>query len=284
MPSAHPILSAPMGSGKAPKKPLARAPARLARPRAAPKRGRPSELESMRQELSEAREQQAATSEVLGVISRSKADVQPVFDSVVTHAVRLCAGDYSFGYLRTPDGFRYVASAGGTPELMAVERREVQLHGRGRLVGRVAIEERAIHIPDVLEDDEYALHAEQRAGGFRTLLGVPMKRDDRELVGVIGVARNEVRPFTSREIQLVETFADQAAIAIENVRLFNETQEALERQTALAEILRVISSSPTDVQPVLDAIAESAARLCAAASASMYLTDGNALRRLAAKG
>src|SRR6266550_1895791 len=180
-----------MGSGKAPKKPLTRAPARLARPPAPPKRGRPSELESMRQELSEAREQQAATDEVLRVISRSKADVQPVFDSVVTQAVRLCAGDYSFGYLRTPDGFRYVASAGGTPDLVAIERRELQPRGRGSLVGRVAIEERVIHISDVLEDAEYALHTEQQAGGFRTLLGVPMKGDDDELVGVIGVARNE---------------------------------------------------------------------------------------------
>jgi signal transduction histidine kinase len=238
----------------------------------------PSDLEATRQELREALEQQAATSDVLKVISRSKADVQPVFDSVVTHAVRLCAGDYSFGYLRTPDGIRYVASAGGTPEMVAIERRELQQRGRGSLVGRVAIEERVVQIPDVLEDPEYKLQAEQRAGGFRTLLGVPMKRGDGALVGVIGVARNEVRPFTAREIQLVETFADQAVIAIENVRLFNETKEALERQTATSEVLRVISSSPTDVQPVLDAIVESAARFCAAEDATVGLLDGDLWR------
>jgi signal transduction histidine kinase len=234
--------------------------------------------------LRDALEQQAATSDVLKVISRSKADVQPVFDSVVTHAVRLCAGDYSFGYLRTPDGFRYVASAGGTPELIAIERRELQQRGRGSMVGRVAIEERAIHIPDVLEDDEYALHAEQRAGGFRTLLGVPMKRDDGEVVGVIGVARSEVRPFTSREIQLVETFADQAAIAIENVRLFTETKEALERQTAIGEILRAIAGSPTDIHPVLEAITASAIRFCAAEDALVMLPEGQVLRLAAHTG
>ncbi len=238
----------------------------------------PSDLEATRQELREAREQQAATSEVLKVISRSAADLQPVFDSVVTNANRLCAGDYGFVYVEAADGFRNVAAFGGSPEWIEMNRRELRHRGRDSLVGRVALEERVVQIPDVLEDPEYKLQAEQRAGGFRTLLGVPMKRGDGALVGVIGVARNEVRPFTAREIQLVETFADQAVIAIENVRLFNETTEALERQTALAEILRVIARSPTDVQPVLDAIAESAARFCAAEDVSVGLLEGEMWR------
>ena len=183
-------------------------------------------LENIRlfNETKEALEQQTATNEILKLISRSAADLQPVFDSVVENANRLCAGDYAFVYLAEGSGFRNVAAFGGSPELAEINRQELRYRGRGTLVGRVALEERVVQIPDVLEDAEYTLHAAQRAGGFRTLLGVPMKRGDTTLLGVIGVARNEVRPFTPSEIQLVETFADQAAIAIENVRLFNEIQ------------------------------------------------------------
>src|SRR5438105_4592279 len=283
-PSLRLILSARMGSGKAPKRPTTRAPARFAQSKSSSTQVPQAELEFVRQELRETLEQQAATSEVLKVISRSAADLQPVFDAVVANANRLCAGDYAFAYLSTPNGFRNIASFGGSPEMVEFERRAIYHRGRGTLIGRVAVEERIVHIPDVLEDPEYALQAEQRVGGFRTLLGVPLMRGDGALVGVIGVARNEVRPFTEREIQLVQTFADQAAIAIENVRLFNETKEALERQTALAEILRVISRSPTDVQPVLDAIAESAARFCAAEDVSVGLMEGDIYRPRAHHG
>src|SRR5438067_1053788 len=243
----------------------------------------PSELETTRRELREALEQQAATSDVLKVISRSAADLQPVFDAVVANANRLCAGDYAFAYLSTPNGFRNIASFGSSREMVEFEQRAVYRRDRGTLIGRVAVEERIVHIPDVLEDPEYALQAEQRVGGFRTLLGVPLMRGDGALVGVIGVARNEVRPFTEREIQLVQTFADQAAIAIENVRLFNETKEALERQTALAEILRVIARSPTDIHPVLDAIAASAARFCVAENVSVILQGEDGLLQVRAR-
>src|SRR5207245_1229088 len=119
--------------------------------------------------------------------------------------------------------------------------------------------------------------------GDHAILALPLMREDRA-IGAFVLWRMEARKFSDKQVALVKTFADQAAIAIENVRLFNETQEALEQQTAISEILRVISSSPTDVQPVLDAIAERAARLCDAASASMYLTDGKTLRHLASKG
>jgi signal transduction histidine kinase len=173
-------------------------------------------------ETKEALEQQTATADILKVISRSAADLQPVFDSVVENANRLCAGDYAFIYLEEGGMFRHVAAFGGSPALRELAGQEPLGRGRESLVGRIALEERAVQILDVLEDPEYGLHAEQRAGGFRTLLGVPMKRGDGALVGAIGVARDEVRAFTTREIQLVETFADQATIAIENVRLFNE--------------------------------------------------------------
>ena len=244
----------------------------------------PSDLEATRQELREALEQQAATSEVLTLISRSAADLQPVFDSVVTNANRLCAGDYAFVHVATANGFRNVAASGGSPELIEIERRELRQRGRDSVVGRVAVEERVIQIPDVLEDPDYRLHAEQRAGGFRTVLGVPLKRGDGTLVGVIGVGRNEVRPFTAREIQLVETFADQAAIAIENVRLFNETKDALERQRATADILYTISTSPTTDQPVLEAVARNALRFCGAEDVIVLLVDGDALERRAHAG
>ncbi|MDP9321639.1 MAG: GAF domain-containing sensor histidine kinase [Chloroflexota bacterium] len=182
-------------------------------------------------ETRESLEQQTATADILKVISRSAADLQPVFDSVVENANRLCAGDYAFIYLEEGGRSRHVAAFGGSPGLRELARQEPLSRGRGSLVGRIALEERVVQILDVLEDPEYGLQAEQRAGGLRTLLGVPMKRGDGALVGAIGVARNEVRPFSPREIQLVETFADQAAIAIENVRLFNEiksTSNALE--------------------------------------------------------
>ncbi|HAF09640.1 MAG TPA: hypothetical protein DCK98_06095 [Chloroflexi bacterium] len=267
-----------VASGNAPKRPGRRGPTRPSRPASSAELERPSDLEATRQELREALEQQAATSEVLKVISRSAADLQPVFDAVVQNANRLCAGDYAFVYIEVENGFRNVAASGGSPELVEINRRELRHRGRDSLVGRVAVEERVVQIPDVLEDPEYTLHAVQRAGGFRTLLGVPMKRGDGALVGVIGIARDEVRPFTPREIELVEIFADQGAIAIENVRLFNETKEALERQMATSEVLRAIDAARDDVRPVLQTIVEAAIRLCGADHAGFFRRVGADVR------
>ena len=140
-----------------------------------------------------------------------------------------------------------------------------------------------VQIPDVLADPDYELKDATRQAGFRANLGVPMLREG-QVVGAIAVCREEPGAFPDKQVKLLQTFADQAVIAIENVRLFKETKEALEQQTAISEILRVISSSPTDVQPVLEAIAERAANLCDAEVASMYLTDGDTLRLLASKG
>ncbi len=154
------------------------------------------------------------------------------------------------------------------------------------MIGRAALDRETVHHADILPllDTEYpdAKPVQQRFG-FRAILAVPLMREG-GAYGVILLWRREPRAFAPDQIALLQTFARQAAIAIDNVRLFNETKEALEQQTAISEILRVISSSPTDVQPVLDAIADRAAKLCDASAASMYLTDGNVLRHLASKG
>src|SRR5262245_7205114 len=193
-------------------------------------------------QVTESLDQQTATSEVLKVISRSAFDLQPVLQTLVDNATRLC--DARSGVIWRFDGevFRLAAERGVLPELKDSWARYPFGLGRGSATGRTALEGRTVHIPDVLADPEYTLANAQKAGGFRTILGVPMFRDG-VLVGVFGLQRYEVQPFTNRQIEVVTTFADQAAIAIENVRLFNETKEALERQTATAEILRVISSS-----------------------------------------
>ena len=231
-------------------------------------------------ETKEALERQTATAGILEVISRSTSDLQPVLDTVVAHAERLCAADYSFVFLRGEGGFRIAAWSGGSPELVALEKKVAVQPGRQFLVGRVALEGRPVQIPDVLADPDYGWREGQKVGGYRTMLGVPLLRGG-EVAGVLGVFRNEVKPFSAEQIELLRIFADQSAIAIENVRLFNETKEALERQTALGEILSAISASPTETQPVFEAIARNAARYCAAEDAVLHLVDGSVFHPVA---
>jgi two-component system, NtrC family, sensor kinase len=222
-------------------------------------------------ETKESLEQQTATAEVLQAISTSTEDVQPVFDAVVERAARLCEADMATVNLREGDGFVVVAALNLSLEWKDRSRQAAPIT-RGTASGRVYLEARTIHWDDFMADpemDEYAREL-QRLSHARSMLAVPIMRDD-AAIGTIVLRRSEVRPFTRRQIELVETFAGQAAIAIENVRLFNETKEALERQTATAEILRAISGSPTDVQPVLDAIAANAVRYCGAEDAALHL-------------
>ena len=245
---------------------------------------RTRELAEAREHLAESLQQQTATADVLKVISRSTFDLQTVLDTLVELAARLCEAD-SAQILRPKDEDYYsAASYGMSPEYDKYMRARAFTPGRGSVTGRVLSEGKVIQVPDVLADPEYSLGEAQRLGGFRTLLGVPLVREGSP-IGVILLSRNTVRPFDDKHIELVTTFADQAVIAIENVRLFDEVQartgelaEALEQQTAIAEILRVISNSPSDVKPVLDSVAERAARICEAPFVDIIIADDGKLR------
>ena len=237
------------------------------------------EIQERNAELREALEHQTATAEVLGIISRSPTDVQPVLDAIVESAVRVCGIDDVVLRLRdgnTRDGNIMIPRA----------------HFGSIPIGRVEIpsdepqfrwvnEHGTLHISDVRAQNDFPMLGS--AGVSRTYLAAPLRQHD-ELVGILAARRTEVRPFTPAQIKLLETFADQAVIAIENVRLFRELKESLEQQTATNEILGVIASSPNDVQPVLNVVAENAARLCEARDAVIDRFDGDIIYQVAQYG
>jgi len=233
-------------------------------------------------ETKDALERQTATAEVLQVISQSPTDVQPVLDVIAERAARLCGATDAL--ILTVEGGMLHRRAHFGP-IKSVSSLRPLTHNTPS--GRAILEHRTIHVEDILVEIERGDYPEarelQRGTGFRTMLSVPLVRED-SVIGVIGIRRLEVRPFTEKQIALVKTFADQAVIAIENVRLFNETKEALERQTATAEILKVIASSPTDVQPVFDVIVERAVKLCGARFGRVYRYDGAIIQMVAGHG
>ena len=235
------------------------------------------ELQERNAELREALEHQTATAEVLGIISRSPTDVQPVLDAIVESAARVCGIDDVV--LRLIEGNTMVPRAHFGPIPIAVDRVEIS-SDEPRF--RWMREHGTLHIPDAraAQNDFPTLGVH---GGFRTFLGVPLRQHG-ELIGGLFARRTEVRPFTPAQIKLLETFADQAVIAIENVRLFRELKESLEQQTATSEILSVIASSPTDVQPVLNTVAINAARLCEATDAQIRLVEDDGTRLVASFG
>ena len=247
------------------------------------------ELEARNRDLTEALEQQTATSEVLKVISRSAFDLQPVLETLIERAARLAGADGGVIYKFDGELMRLAAAHEISAELREFVERNPLGPGGGTAVGRALLERRSVHIHDVLTDPGYTYPAAE-LGGYRTILGIPMLREGIP-VGVFSVWRTVVSPFTEKQIALVTTFADQGAIAIENVRLFQELEarnrdltESLEQQTATSEILRVISSSPTDVQPVFDIIGERAERLCNADVSVVSRFDGNLIQLATLRG
>src|ERR1700733_12212669 len=245
--------------------------------------GKDKKIALLTRERDEALARQAATAEVLKVISRSTFDLQTVLDTLTSSAARLCDADFAFIFQRFGDLFHLAATHGYSGDFIEYQKQNPIPLGRGSVTGRTALQRKMVHIPDVLEDPEYTWTKSIELAQYRTMLGIPLLREGVP-IGVIALSRRTVRPFTDHQIELVESFADQAVIAIENTRLLNELRqrttdltEALEQQTATSEVLQVISSFPGDLQPVFDRMLENAAGICDAKFGNIYRWDGDAL-------
>ena len=240
-------------------------------------------------ELRKSLQQQTATADVLKVISSSPGDMKPVFETMLSNALRIC--EAKFGHLLLYDGECFHATH--LHDVPAAYREYWQKHGPIRPspntgLGRIVRERQMFHIPDLKADPAYAAGDPLRVvtvdeAGARSFVGVPMLKEDK-LVGAIVIYRQEVRPFTERQIELLENFAAQVVIAIENTRLLKEQRESLERQTATAEVLRIISSSPGELQPVFDAMLQNATRICEATLGGLFLYKGDSFRAVAVHG
>jgi signal transduction histidine kinase len=233
-------------------------------------------------ELREALQQQTATADVLKVISRSSFDLQAVLEIVVQNAVRLCDANKGFIYRQEGDSYRVAASYGHSPEFLEIVQRLPIHRDRGSATGRAALERRVVHIHDILADPDYRWAEDHRGQEemHRTIVAVPMLRQE-DVIGVIVIRRTRVQPFTDMQIELLSTFAEQAAIAIENTRLLNELRESLQQQTATADVLKVISRSMFDAQPVFETIIKNAAQLCQSVLSAIYRSDGELVHLVA---
>jgi two-component system NtrC family sensor kinase len=263
--------------------------------RKTPTKGKPAladvdgkkEISRLRRELAEALERQKATSDILNAINTSTVELEPILDTIVKTASRLCEAEFA-NIFKLQGGKYHLAATNSTATAFVKYASKHPLSpGRGSVVGRVALEQKTVHLPDCLSDPEYALLEYQRAGKYRTTLGVPLQQDG-AAVGVIALFRSVVKPFTDKQIELVTTFANQAVIAIQNARLFEEINtrtrdlaESLEQQTATSEVLQVISSTPGDLDPVFQSLLENATRVCGANFGTMHLIEGDIARRVA---
>ncbi|MGB9392265.1 MAG: GAF domain-containing protein, partial [Xanthobacteraceae bacterium] len=248
-----------------------------------------NELRQRTDDLTESLEQQTATSDVLRVISSSAGELEPVFRTVLANATHLCEANFGVLQLREGGGFRAAAMHNPPPAMAEYRQREPVIRASPQsAIGRVAATKQLVHIVDYAADPAYkhgdpaAVNLVERAGA-RTVLLVPMLKEG-EHVGNLNVYRQEVRPFTEQQIALVQNFAAQAVIAIENTRLLNELRESFEQQTATSEVLKVISRSTFDLPTVLNTLADSAGRLCQAENVQIFLQDGEVYRLVACNG
>ena len=246
-----------------------------------------TEVARLRRELNEAREQQTATGDVLTVISRSSFDLQAVLDTLVKLAARLCAADLVAIHRPQDGAMQFAANFGLPQEWEEIVKRAPIVPGRGTATARVLLTGKVVQIADVEADPEYTFTEGQRAGGFRTVLAVPLEREG-ETIGVIVLCRRKVHPFTDKQIDLVKNFAAQAVIAIENARLLNELRqrttdlsEALKQQTATSDLLQVISGFPGNLEPVFQAMLENAVEICGANLGNMFLCEDDKFRTVA---
>ena len=240
-------------------------------------------------ELRQSLEQQTATSEVLGVISSSPGDLQPVFTAMLTNATRICGAKFGIMWLVEGDGFRVAALHNAPPAFAEARRREPVIHPHAQSpLGRAARTMNVVQIEDLTTSASYAdrhpaMVALAEFGGARTIVAVPMTKDGK-LVGVISIYRQEVQPFSDKQVTLLTGFAAQAVIAIENARLLNELRQSLEQQTATSEVLGVISSSPGELELVFDAMLSNATRVCEASYGALWVCEGDGFRNVALHG
>src|SRR5215475_1641518 len=257
--------------------------------RSAPAVRAESESARLRRERDEALEREKATAEVLRVISSSAGLLEPIFQAMLENAVRICGANFGVLFLREGDAFRRMAMHNPPPAFVEEHRRApVVRPSAASGLGRVIATKQVVHIADLRADRAYRDGVPNtvrlvEAAGARSYLGVPMLKDD-ELIGTIIIYRQQIRPFTDKQIALVQNFAAQAVIAIENARLLNELRQSLEQQTATAAVLGVISSSPGDLTPVFDALLDKAIGLCDAAFGMLTRFDGEYFQAAALRG